>query len=146
MDVLAINGEPLAGILRRILPNLPHDGDILTNRMRILGFNRGFHRTGFRESYRLYIGNSATFKTALRDPHTQKTVVVELAGVTNAEAAVNADLSSPSLLRRAAEPLSDLSDGHRALILMEDCLDWPFDRRCHIVNALPISISSEESR
>ncbi|MDP9177047.1 MAG: S41 family peptidase [Gemmatimonadota bacterium] len=97
MEVLAINGEPLAVILRRILPNVPHDGDIRTNRMYVLGFNRGFHRlrspgrTGFSESYRLYIGNPASFKTTLRDPHTRKTVIVELAGVTNAEAAVNAE-------------------------------------------------------
>lgn len=126
MEVLAINGEPLAGILRRILPNLPHDGYILTNRMAVLGFNGGFNRTGFRESYRLYIGNSATFKTALRDPHTRETVVVELAGVTNAEAAVNAEknlvnrdvLAGLKTLRSLGEPLSiRYLDGESTAIL-----------------------------
>ena len=97
MEVLAINGESLARILRRILPNLNQDGDIRTHQMYRLGFARGFFRlgspgrTGFSESYRLYIGNPASFKTTVRDPHTQKTVVLELAGVTNAEAAVNAE-------------------------------------------------------
>ncbi len=97
MEVLAINGEPLAGILRRILPNLPQDGDIRTYQMYWLGISQGFFqlgspgRTGFSESYRLYIGNPASFRTTLRDPHTRKTVVVELAGVTIAEAAVNAE-------------------------------------------------------
>lgn len=96
MEALAINGEPLAGILRRILPHVPHDGDILTNRLYILGVSN-FHRllspgrTGFGESYRLYIGNPAGFRTTLRDPHTQKTLVLDLAGVTNVEAAVNAE-------------------------------------------------------
>lgn len=97
MEVLAINEKPLAEILQRILPNLPQDGDIRTGQMYRLGFARGFHRlgspgrTGFSEAYRLYIGNPASFRTTLRDPQTQKTVVVELAGVTNAEAAVNAE-------------------------------------------------------
>lgn len=97
MEVLAINGKSVAGILQRILLNLNQDGDIRTHQMHRLGFARGFFRlgspgrTGFSESYRLYIGNPASFATTLRDPHTQKTVVVELAGVTNAEAAVNAE-------------------------------------------------------
>ncbi len=97
MEVLAINGKPLAEILLQILPSIPHDGDIRTNRMYVLGFTRAFHRlrnpgrTGFSESYRLYIGNPASFKTTLRDPRTKQTIVVNLDGVTNAEAAVNAE-------------------------------------------------------
>ena len=96
MEVLAINGNPLAEILQRILPNLPQDGDIRSGQLYGLGFARGFHsqgspgRTGFSEAYRLYIGNPASFRTTLRDPQTQKTVVVELPGVTNAEATANA--------------------------------------------------------
>ena len=97
MEVLAINGNTLAEILQRILPNLSQDGDIRTRQMYWLGISEGFFqfgspgRTGFSEAYRLYIGNPARFKTTLRDPHTRKTVVVELAGVTIAEAAVNAE-------------------------------------------------------
>jgi len=97
MEVLAINGYSLAKILQRILPNLPQDGDIRTGQMYRLGFARGFHRlgspgrTGFSEAYRLYIGNPPSFRTTLRDPRTRKTVVVELAGATPAEAAVNAE-------------------------------------------------------
>ena len=97
MEVLAINGNPLAEILQRILPKLPQDGDIRTGQLYRLGFASGFHspgspgRTGFSEAYRLYIGNPASFRTTLRDPQTQKTVVVELPAVTNAEARVNAE-------------------------------------------------------
>jgi len=97
MEVLAINGDSLAKILQRILPNLSQDGDIRTGQMYSLGFARGFHRlgspgrTGFSEAYRLYIGNPPRFRTTLRDPQTQKTVVVDLAGVTPAEAAANAE-------------------------------------------------------
>lgn len=97
MEVLAINGKPLAEILLQILPSIPHDGDIRTNRMYVLGFTRAFHRpqnpgrTGFGEAYRLYIGNPASFKTTLRNPRTKQTIVVNLDGVTNAEAALNAD-------------------------------------------------------
>ena len=82
---------------RRILPNVPQDGAIRQNRAYVLGFSRGFHRlvrpgaTGFSEAYRLFIGNPATFTITLRDRRTRKTVVVELTGVTNAEAAVNAE-------------------------------------------------------
>ena len=98
MEVLAINGESLADILRRILPNQNRDGDIRTGQMYDLGFSRAFHRapptlgrTSFGESYRLYIGDPGTFKTTLRDPHTQNPVVVELPGVTKAEAVINAE-------------------------------------------------------
>ncbi len=94
MEVLAINGEPLAAILRRILPYVSHDGDIRTNRSYVL--SQGFHRlqggsTGFSRAYHLYIGNPTGFKTTLRDPQTRKTVVVDLIGVTDAEAAVNVE-------------------------------------------------------
>lgn len=97
MELLAINGKPLAEILRRILPNLPQDGDIRTGQLYGLGFARGFHspgspgRTGFSEAYRLYVGNPVSFRTTLRDPHTRKTLVVDLDGVTPAEAAINAE-------------------------------------------------------
>ncbi len=97
MEVLAINGKSLADILQQILPNLSQDGDIRSHQMYLLGIDRGFFqagspgRAGFSESYRLYIGNPPSFRTTLRDPHTRKTVVVELAGVTVAEAAVNAE-------------------------------------------------------
>ncbi len=100
MEVLAINGRSLAEILRQILPNLTADGDVQTWKMYQLGIARGLfqidqlgspYRTGFSESYRLYIGNPGSFKTTLRDPRTRKTVVVDLAGVTVAEAAVNAE-------------------------------------------------------
>jgi hypothetical protein len=39
----------------------------------------------------LYIGNPASFRISLRDPHTGKNFVVDLPGVTIAEAAVNAE-------------------------------------------------------
>ena len=97
MELLAINGKSLAEILRRILPNLSQDGDIRTNQLYSLGIDRWFFRqgrpgrTGFGEAYRLYIENPASFRTTLRDPRTQRTVVVELAGVTTAEAAVNVE-------------------------------------------------------
>jgi hypothetical protein len=99
MEVLAINGQPLAEILKRILPNLASDGDIQTWKTYQLGISRGFfqrdqaspYRTGFSESYRLYIADPASFGTTLRDPQTRKTIVVDLAGVTVAEAAVNAE-------------------------------------------------------
>ena len=97
MEVLAINGEPLETILQSIIPYVSHDGYIPTNRRYVLGVSWGFHRqwspgrTGFSEAYRLYIGNPATFATTLREPRSRKTVTLELPGVTNAEAAVNAE-------------------------------------------------------
>lgn len=100
MEVLAINGAPLAEILHRILPNMTHDGDIRSWQMYLLGISRGFFqyaengtpgRAGFSEAYRLYIDDPQTFRTTLRDPRTRKTFVVELAGVTVAEAAVNVE-------------------------------------------------------
>lgn len=95
MEVLAINGEPLATILRGMRPQQSQDGDIPTSRTYCLGVARSFHRvrtpghTGFAEAYRMFIGNPASFRTTLRDPRTHSTVVVDLMGVTNAEAAVN---------------------------------------------------------
>jgi hypothetical protein len=97
MELLAINGLSLAEILRRILPHLSQDGDIRTGQLYWLGIGRGLYRpgdpgrTGFGEAYRLYIGDLANFRTTLRDPRTRDTIVVELAGVTVAEAAVNAE-------------------------------------------------------
>jgi hypothetical protein len=100
MEVLAINGMSLADILQRILPNLPQAGDVRTHQLWWLGLSHGFfqryqlrspYRTGFSEAYRLYVANPASFRTTLRDPHTRKTVVMDLAGVTPAEAAVNAE-------------------------------------------------------
>lgn len=72
MEVLAMNGQSLAAILQRILPNLPQDGDIRTGKMYGLGFSSAFHRrrspgrTGFSESYRLYVGNPASFIAGAR--------------------------------------------------------------------------------
>ncbi len=140
MEVLAINGTSLAEILRRILPNLSQDGDIRSHQMWWLGISRGFFqdgspgRTGFSEAYRLYIANPPSFRTTLRDPHTRKTVVVELAGVTIAEAAVNAEknqvnrdvltglrtlraLRQPALGQGAAPPIRYL-DGEDTAILV----------------------------
>ena len=97
MEVLAINGESLANILQRILPNLVQDGDNRSHQLYQLGIDRGFFQigrpggTGFSEAYRLYIGDPSSFRTTLRDPQTGKTVVVDLAGATVAEAAVNAE-------------------------------------------------------
>jgi len=98
MEVLAINGQSLAEILKRILPNLTSDGDVESWPRYQLGISRGIfqrgaspYRTGFAESYRLFIANPASFRTTLRDPKTRQTVVVDLAGVTIAEAAVNAE-------------------------------------------------------
>lgn len=95
MEVLAINGQSFAAILQRILPNLGQYGDVRTWPMYQLGIPGGFSRsglpgrTGFGEAYRLYIGNPSSFRTTLRDPKTRQTRVVDLAGVTLAEAAVN---------------------------------------------------------
>jgi hypothetical protein len=97
VEVLAINGQSLAEILQRILPNIAQYGDVRTYQMYQLGIDRGFFqqgipgRTGFSEAYRLYIANPASFRTTLRDPQTRKTVVVDLAGVTLPEAAANAE-------------------------------------------------------
>jgi Peptidase family S41 len=99
MEVLAINGESLAEILQRILPNLQQDGDIRTHQMYQLGISRGFfqrdvgnpYRTGFSEAYRLYFGNPVSFRTTLRDTHTRTTIVVDLVGATLAEEAVNTE-------------------------------------------------------
>jgi hypothetical protein len=98
MEVLDINGQSLAEILQRILPNLAQDGDIRTYQMRWLGIHFGFFRqgsrpgwTGFGEAYRLYIGDPRSFRTTLRDPRTRKTVVLDLDGATPAEAAVNSE-------------------------------------------------------
>jgi hypothetical protein len=94
MEVLAINGESLAGILRRILPNI---GGRLTWQKYALGIQSGFFRrgtpgqAGFSEAYRLYVGDPARFSVSLRDPHTRKTLLVDLAGVTVADAAVNVE-------------------------------------------------------
>ncbi|HEU0072969.1 MAG TPA: S41 family peptidase [Dehalococcoidia bacterium] len=97
MEVLAINGQSLANILQRILPNLMQDGDNRSHQLYQLGIDRGFFQngrpgaTGFSEAYRLYIGNPSSFRTTLHDPQTGKTVVVDLAGATLTEAAVNAE-------------------------------------------------------
>lgn len=95
MEVLAINGQSIAETLRRILPNLPQDGDVRTRQMYELGiseFVRPWTPGGtakFGEAYRLYIGDPSRFRTTLRDPQTGRTVDVDLAGVTNAEVVVN---------------------------------------------------------
>jgi hypothetical protein len=98
MEVLAINGQSLAEILKRILPNLTSDGDVESWPRYQLGISGGIfrrgaspYRTGFAESYRLFIANPASFRTTLRDPKTRQTVVLDLAGVTIAEAAVNTE-------------------------------------------------------
>lgn len=132
MEVLAINGKPLAAILKRIIPNLTQDGDIRTGQMYYLGFSLRFSRfhnpgrNSFSTMYRLYIGNPATFKTTLRDPHTKKTVIVELAGVTNAEAAANEErnlvnrdmLTGIRKLQALSDPLSiRYLDGESTAIL-----------------------------
>jgi len=97
MEVLAINGQSLAKILQRILPHVPQGGDIQTGQLHSLGFARGFHRlgspgsTGFSDAYCLYIGNPPSYRITLRDPLTRKTLVVDLSGVTPAEAAINAE-------------------------------------------------------
>lgn len=97
MELLAINGQSLKEILQRILPNLSQDGDVRTGQMWHLGFNRGFSRfrglstRSFNVSYRLYIGDPASFETTLRDPRTQEINVVQLAGVPIADAADNAE-------------------------------------------------------
>ncbi len=103
MEVLDINGESLGEILRQILPNLTHDGDVQSWQRYQLGMwagdgrSRGFfqvggnRRTGFSEAYRLYIADPPSFRTTLRDPQTRNTVVVDLAGVTAAEAAINVE-------------------------------------------------------
>lgn len=103
MEVLAINGQSLQEILNRILPNLTSDGGIRSWPMYQLGMwaadrrSRSFFqvgrngRTGFSEAYRLYVADPPSFRTTLRDPQTRKTVVVDLAGVTVAEAAVNVE-------------------------------------------------------
>jgi C-terminal processing protease CtpA/Prc len=95
MEVLAINGQSFAAILQRILPNVGQYGDVRTWPMYQLGIPGGFSRrglpgrTGFGEAYRLYLGNPSSFRTTLRDPKTRQTRVVDLAGVTLAEASVN---------------------------------------------------------
>jgi len=95
MEVLAINGQSLAEILRRILPNLPQDGDVRTRHMYELGFSesvRPWTPSGtakFGEAYRLYIGDPSSFRTTLRDPQTGRTIDVDLAGVTNAAMVIN---------------------------------------------------------
>lgn len=95
MEVLAINGQSLAEILRRILPNLPQDGDVRTRQMYELGiseFVRPWTPTGtakFGEAYRLYIGDPSRFRTTLRDPQTGRIVDVDLAGVMNAAVVYN---------------------------------------------------------
>lgn len=97
MEVLAINGQPLAEILERILPNVAQYGDVRTYQMYQLGIDQGFFRqgrpgaTGFSPAHRWYIANPSNFRTTLRDPQTQKTVVLDLAGVTFPEAEVNAE-------------------------------------------------------
>jgi hypothetical protein len=103
MEVLTINGTSLAEILKRILPNLTSDGDIRSWPMYQLGMSAadrrsrnffqvgGNRRTGFGEAYRLYIADPPSFRTTLRDPQTRRTFDVDLAGVTVAAAAVNAE-------------------------------------------------------
>ncbi len=103
MEVVAINGASIGNILRRILPHLSHDGNARSWPMYQLGmwaadrraqsfFQIGrTGRTGFSEAYRLYISDPASFKTTVRDPRTRNTLVVDLAGVTVAEAAVNVE-------------------------------------------------------
>jgi hypothetical protein len=97
VEVLAINGQALEKIMQAMLPNLGQYGDVRTWPMYQLGISGGLFRpgvpgrNGFSEAYRLYIGNPASFRTTLRDPRTRQTVVVELAGVTRAEAAANAN-------------------------------------------------------
>ena len=100
MEVLAINGQSFAEILSRILPNVGQYGDGRTWPMYQLGIPGGFSRrglpgrTGFGEAYRLYVGNPPSFRTTLRDPETRVTRVVDLVGVTLAEAAANAKKNS----------------------------------------------------
>ena len=97
MEVLAINGQSLAEILRRILPNIVQYGDVRTYQMYQLGIEGGFFRqgrlgaTGFSPAYRWYIANPSSFRTTLRDPLTKKTVVLDLTGVTFPEAEANAE-------------------------------------------------------
>jgi len=103
MEVLSINGRSLPEILQRILPNLTSDGDIQTWKMYQRGMwandirSRDFFqvgrngRTGFGEAYRLYVEDPPRFQTTVRVPHTRKVFVMDLAGVTAAEAAVNVE-------------------------------------------------------
>ncbi len=141
MEVLAINGQSLAEILKRILPNLASDGDIQTWKTYQLGISRGFfqrdqagppYRTGFSESYRLYIASPASFRTTLRDPQTRKTIVVDLAGVTVAEAAVNAEknlanrdvLTGLATLRGRRQPIRYLDGEETALLIPQWARNW----------------------
>jgi hypothetical protein len=97
MEVVAVNGQSVRKVLEGILPLLAQDGDSRTFRTYQLGISGGFfrqaaagRRAGFSEAYRLYVANPPSFRTTLRDPLTRKTLVVDLAGVTRAEAEVNA--------------------------------------------------------
>jgi hypothetical protein len=106
MEVLAINGQSLAEILRGILPNVPQgqDWDTRTRSLYALGisaFGKWFQDGSlFGEAYRLYIGDASSFRTTLRDPQTQRTVDVDLAGVTSAEALVNRDMARTGFVER----------------------------------------------
>ena len=103
MEVLAINGMSLAQLLQRILPNLSRYGDIEGWTRYQLGMwaadprSRNFFQvgrngsTGFGEAYRLFIGDPPSFRTTLRDPKTEQSLVVDLAGVAVAEAAVKVE-------------------------------------------------------
>ena len=133
MEVLAINGKSLAQILGVILPNLSGDGDSQSRKLHLLDFTLGCCQwgrpgwSGFSEAYRTYIENPHTFTTTLRDPRTGKTIGVDLAGVTVAEATVNADknainrdvLTGVRTLVAARQPQSiQYVDGESTAILM----------------------------
>ena len=133
MQVLTINGKSLAEILKRILPNLSGDGDSRSRKGHLLGFSLGCcqwgrpGRAAFSEFYRLYIEDPPSFRTTLRDQRTRKTLVVDLAGVTVAEAAVDAEknpvnrdvLAGIGALLAARQPDSiRYLDGESTAILM----------------------------
>jgi hypothetical protein len=103
MEVLAINGQSLAEVLRRI--HVPQGEN--WNRTRSLyelgisAFGKWFQDGSlFGEAYRLYIGDPSHFRTTLRDPQTRWTVEMDLPGVTNAEALVNRDLARTGFVER----------------------------------------------
>ena len=103
MEVLAINGQSLAEILRRI--HVPQGQN--WNRTRSLyelgisSFGKWFQDGAlFGEAYRLYIGDPSHFRTTLRDSQTRRTVDVDLAGITSAEALVNRDMARTGFVER----------------------------------------------
>jgi hypothetical protein len=132
MEVVAVNGQSVRKVLEGILPLLAQDGDSRTFRTYQLGISGGFfrqaaagRRAGFSEAYRLYVANPPSFRTTLRDPLTRKTLVVDLAGVTRAEAEVNAEqnqvnrdvLSGLRTLRAARQSGTRYFDGDAIAVM-----------------------------